>query len=75
MVKAKLERKFREIHKALSIRIDEKYFTPLYEDILCWKSWYALHAIAEAYSCDPAYILLIEECSKSVTRNFLGDKC
>lgn len=75
MVKAKLERKLREIHKALCIRIDEKYFTPLYEDATCWKSWNALHAVAEGYSCDPMYVLLIQECLRSATRSFLGDKC
>ncbi len=75
LTKAGLERKRNEIHKALCARVDEKYFEPLYKDITCWQSWNALHAIAEAMSCDVDYILLIQECLKYVTRNFLGDKC
>jgi hypothetical protein len=75
MAEAKLERKLREIHKALGTEIDEQYFTPLYEDAMCWKSWNTLHVVAEAMSCNATYVLLIEECLKSATRSFLGDIC
>lgn len=75
MDKEAVKRKLREIHKALCDKIDEKYFEPLYKDTTCWKSWNALHAVAEGYGCDPGYVSLIRECLKSVTRNFLGDKC
>lgn len=72
MDKAKLERNLREIHKALWNKIDKRYFTPLYKDITCWKSWNALHVVSEGYSCDPAYVSLIEECFRSTIRGFLG---
>ena len=75
MDKKALERKLREIHKATCEQVDEKYFEPLYKDVMCWQSWNALHAVTEAMSCNVDYILLIQECLKSATRNFLGDKC
>ena len=75
MGKEALKKKLREIQKAVCLQVDEKYFEPLHKDVMCWKSWNALHAIAEAMSCDVTYVLLIEECSKSVIRNYLGDKC
>ena len=75
LTKVGLERKRNEIHNALCTRIDEKYFEPLYKDIKCWQSWNALHAMSEAMSCNVEHILLIQECLKHVTRNFLGDKC
>lgn len=75
LTKAGLERNLNEIHLALCTRVDDRYFKPLNKDITCWQSWNALHAIAEAMSCNVEYILLIQECLKHVTRNYLGDKC
>jgi hypothetical protein len=73
MDKAALEMKLREIHKALATEVDEKHFSPLYEDILCWKSWNALHAVTVAYGCDPAYVSLVRECLQNATKRYLGD--
>lgn len=73
MDKAKLGSKLREIHKALCTRVDEKYFDPLYEDVTNWTLWNRLHAMSVASSCDKDYVLLIEQCCRAATREFLGD--
>lgn len=73
MDKKALERKLREIHKAIGLLVDEVHFDPLYKDPEDWESWGRLHAWAEAMSVDPEYILLIQDCCMVTSRGHLGD--
>ena len=74
MDKKALEKKLREIQKAICLQVGEEHFEALHKDVEDWEAWGKLHAWADAMGADPDYVLLIQECTMATARLHLGDK-